>query len=125
MTTLSCSGGLPFPTWLTLLMAVVALVAPVVVAVAIYRRAQVRAAAEPPTPVTARAGRWGGLEIAAVALLGLGSFLLPGVGPLLGLVLVYLSAQWTTREKVIATAIAIVPSLLLVVGVFSLSAGGL
>ncbi|MEO8469393.1 MAG: hypothetical protein ABI573_06960 [Chloroflexota bacterium] len=49
---------------------------------------------------------WGGLEVAAVLLLTLGSALL-FVGPTIGLVLVWLSNRWTTREKTIATLIVL------------------
>jgi hypothetical protein len=60
---------------------------------------------------------WGAVEIIAVLLLTVGSFLLPFVGPLIGLVFVWVSTQWTTRQKGIATAMVIgvfaVPVLLL------------
>ncbi len=121
----SCSGGLPLPTLVTVALVAVLLLAPVVVAVVLYRRAQARAALEPAVAVPERTGRWGGLEIAAVVLLGLGSFVMPLVGPLVGLVLVYVSQQWTSTEKVVATLLAFLPPVLLVLAGLSLSVGGL
>ena len=89
----------------------VAVVAAVVVAVLLLRRAQRRAALEPPRP--AGASPWGGLEVAAVLLLALGGFVVPVVGPAVGLVLVWCSSRWTGREKAVATALSVVPLLLL------------
>lgn len=62
----------------------------------------------------APAGRsgWGGTEIAAVLLLTLGAIFLPIIGPLLGLVFVWASTHWTTRQKTIATAIVVVLAML-------------
>ena len=54
----------------------------------------------------------GGVEIVAILLLTVGAFLLPVVGPALGLIFVWLSTQWNTRDKLIATAIAVVLFLL-------------
>jgi uncharacterized membrane protein len=62
---------------------------------------------------------WGGLEIAAVLLLTVGAFLLPLFGPALGLVLVWLSTRWTTREKVIASVIVVVIFVLPVLGLLA------
>jgi len=83
------------------------LVAPFVVGGILLRRARLRADAEPWVPVAPTSGssRWGGLEIAAVLLLGLGSFLIPVVGPIAGLVCAWASTAWTSREKWIATAV--------------------
>lgn len=64
-----------------------------------------------PGSATARSG-WGGTEIAAVLLLTLGAVLLPIIGPLLGLIFVWASTQWTTRQKSIATAIVVVLAML-------------
>jgi hypothetical protein len=91
---------------------VAAVVLPVVVAVVLLRRARARAGAEPPEPVPP-SGAWGGLEIAAVLVLGLGSFVVPVVGTLVGLGLVWASPRWTGRQKAVATALAAVPVLLL------------
>jgi hypothetical protein len=52
--------------------------------------------------------QWGFAEIAAVAFLTVGAVFLPIVGPLIGLAFVWVSAQWTTRQKWIATAIVVV-----------------
>lgn len=106
----TCSGGLPAFVGIPLVL--FALVAPFVVAVVLYRRARRRADAEPPVPRGAGGSGWGGLEIAAVVLLGLGSFVLPLVGPLVGLVLVFSSQRWSGREKGIATALTLLPGLL-------------
>ncbi len=72
-----------------------------------------------PTPAStlgpsAAAGRsaWSGTEIAAVLLLTLGAVFLPFIGPLLGLIFVWASIQWTTRQKLIATAIVLVLEML-------------
>jgi len=83
------------------------LVAPFVVGGVLLRRARLRADREPWIPVAPSSGssRWGGLEIAAVLLLGLGSFLIPVVAPIAGLVCAWASTAWTSREKWIATAI--------------------
>jgi hypothetical protein len=50
---------------------------------------------------------WGPVEIVALLLLTVGAVLLPVVGPFVGLVFVWLSGQWTTRNKLIATAIVV------------------
>jgi hypothetical protein len=82
-------------------------VLPIVVAGVLLMRARRRADAEPPIVVTPGAPtRWGGLEIAAVLLIGLGAFVLPVIGIVAGLVCAWLSDQWTRTEKWIATAIA-------------------
>lgn len=69
-------------------------------------------------------GSWGALEILAILFLTLGSIFLPIVGPLVGLVFVWGSGRWTTREKRISTLIVllllILPVLLLVGAGFSL-----
>jgi len=56
------------------------------------------------------AGRmpWGGVEIAAILLLTVGGVFLPFVGPLIGLIFVWMSLQWTTRQKTIATGIVVI-----------------
>ena len=58
------------------------------------------AGAAPPQAVR----RWGAVEIAAILFLTVG-VLVPIIGPVLGLLLVWLSSRWTTRDKVIATGI--------------------
>lgn len=52
---------------------------------------------------TAAGSPWTSVEIAAVALLALGGFVIPVVGPLVGLVLVWSSKAWTRKEKSVAT----------------------
>ena len=51
--------------------------------------------------------RWGGVEIGAAALMTVGMILLPVVGPLLGVGLAWLSSYWTTREKMVVTAVVL------------------
>ena len=58
---------------------------------------------------------WGPVEIIALLLLTAGAVLLPVIGPLIGLVLVWASSQWTTRNKLIGTAIVLVLYLLPIV----------
>jgi hypothetical protein len=119
--TTTCTGfalhpGLGIPVFLFVV------IAPIVVAGWLYSRARARAALEPPVEVVVAAPRttspWGGLEIAAVVLLAAGAFVLPGIGPVVGLVLAWSSTAWTTREKWVATAIAagglLIPLVLLV-----------
>ena len=98
------------------------LVAPFVVGGILLRRARLRADREPWVPVTPPSGssRWGGLEIAAVLLLGLGSFLIPVVAPIAGLVCAWASTAWTSREKWIATAVVGCGLLLPVVAVVAI-----
>ena len=55
---------------------------------------------------------WGGTEIVAVLLLTVGAVFLPIIGPLLGLIFVWASTQWTPRQKSIATAIVFVLAML-------------
>ncbi len=86
------------------------------------------AAAAPVTPVwqtgppgqqpwpAPRVSPWGGLEIAAVLLLTAGTVVVPVVGPLVGLVLAWVSERWTRREKVVATVLTMLPVAVLVAG---------
>ena len=76
-----------------------------------------------PGSATGRSG-WGGTEIAAVLLLTLGAIFLPIIGPLLGLIFVWASAQWTTRQKSIATAIVVVLAMLPIILLLGVRAGG-
>ena len=112
----SCvSSGWSLPPWLGLTLFVAWVIVPILVAGVLVMRARRRADAEPLVPVTVSprgTTRWGGLEIAAVLLLSVGSFVAPVVGPVAGLVCAWLSDQWTRTEKWIATAIG---SLVLVV----------
>ena len=65
-----------------------------------------------PTAPTGSTSPWGGLEITIVLLLGVGTFVLPVICPLVGLILLQSSTRWTPRQKRIGTAIAVVPVLL-------------
>jgi uncharacterized membrane protein len=83
--------------------------------------------ADPPTwsrgaagPAAAAPG-WGAAEIAAILLLTIGAIALPLIGPAIGLVLVWLSTRWTTREKLVATVIVVV---IFVVPIIVLLGGG-
>lgn len=76
---------------------------------------EIVAAAEPPSTV-ARAGR---LEIAAVIAL-----VVPFLGWILGLALVAVSHVWSSRQKTIGIALALVPILLPAVGLTLASADG-
>jgi hypothetical protein len=64
---------------------------------------------------------WGATEIIALLLLTIGWVLLPLIGPLIGLALMWYSARWTRRQKLIATGIVLV---LLVVPILGLLAVG-
>ena len=126
-TTTTCTG-FAFDPAVGIPLFLFVLVAPIVVAGWLYSRARARAALEPPTIVVvgARSGAiresaWGTLELAAVFFLAAGALLLPVVGPLIGIVLVWTSQAWTSREKAIATAIGF-GGLLLPVLVFALVA---
>lgn len=78
----------------------------------------------PAMPASAvRRSGWGAVEIVAILLLTLGSLLLPIVGPLLGLIFVWASAQWTTRQKLIATAIVVLLVVLPIAGLLAVRAG--
>lgn len=126
MTVETCTGTvLPWPVLLAT--AVVAVVGPVLVAVFLLRRARARAAQEPPVQRAARSGGgspWGGLEIVAVVLLAIGPFLAPVVASAVAVVLVWCSPQWSSGEKAVGTALALVPAALLAAG-FLLSFLGL
>lgn len=80
-------------------------------------------AASQPTEAIRASSRWGAVEIGALLLLTVGAILLPFVGPLLGLVFVWISIQWTTRQKTIATIIVVALLMLPVLLVFAASAG--
>jgi uncharacterized membrane protein len=68
---------------------------------------------------TETASRWGPTEIAAILFLTVGAFVAPILGPVAGLVLVWVSKRWTRREKTIATAIAVVVVIVPILGVLS------
>ena len=64
-------------------------------------------AAAPPTGPNVARTQWGAVEIVALLLLTVGAVLLPFVGPPLGLVFTWLSAQWTRRHKLVSSAIVL------------------
>lgn len=66
---------------------------------------------------------WGGTEVAAILLLTLGAIFLPIIGPLLGLIFVWASTQWTTRQKLIGTAIVVVLAILPIILLLGVQAG--
>lgn len=76
-----------------------------------------------PAAAAARPPAWGALEVAAILLLTAGALLLPVVGPVIGLVLVWLSRSWTAREKVIVTVLVGLVFVLPVVGFFAAGSG--
>lgn len=78
----------------------------------------------PPTHVVVeRRSGWGAAEVAAIAFLTVGAVILPIIGPLIGLVFVWGSTQWTTRQKLVATAIVVVLMLLPVLLLLGVSVG--
>jgi hypothetical protein len=75
-----------------------------------------RLAGAAPVQVVVQPGSpWGGLEVAAVLLLTVGLFVVPVVGPLVGIVLAWTSPRWTRREKTVATVWAVLPAVALAV----------
>jgi hypothetical protein len=74
-------------------------------------------------PAAARSP-WGAVEIAAVLLLTVGAIFLPLIGPLLGLVFVWMSVQWTNRQKTIATVIVVLVMFLPIFLLLGVRAGG-
>ena len=61
--------------------------------------------------------------MAATLFLTVGAIFLPVVGPLIGIVLVWLSATWTMRQKWIATLIVVVLLVVPVIGLMSVAGG--
>ncbi len=80
-------------------------------------------ATAPPTGPNVARGPWGAVEIVALLLLTIGAVLLPFVGPLIGLGFVWLSAQWTRRQKTVATAIVLTLLVLPILLLFAARAG--
>jgi uncharacterized membrane protein len=64
-------------------------------------------------------GGVGAVEIAAILLLTLGAFLLPVIGPVIGLVFVWLSSAWSTRMKVTVTAIVLAVVVIPILGLLA------
>lgn len=77
---------------------------------------------EPQVEIVERSG-WGATELAAILFLTVGAVLLPIIGPIIGIVLVWASSQWTTRQKWIATAIVLILLFLPVLLLFAARAG--
>ena len=101
--------------WIAIPLTLLLVVAPVVVAVVLYRIARRRAAQAPPTvgPGSgAGSSAWGPLEVAAVVLLGIGGLVVPFVGAAVGLALACASPRWSVRDKVVAAALALLPAVL-------------
>jgi uncharacterized membrane protein len=63
---------------------------------------------------------WGAAEIIAVLGLTVGTFVLPIIGPVVGLVFAWASERWTSREKWVATALTVLPVIVLAIGALSL-----
>lgn len=78
-----------------------------------------------PAPAVApeRRPQWGLIEVGAILFLTLGAYFLPVVGPIIGLVLVWLSSEWTTRQKTVASVIALVLLVLPILLLLGLTAG--
>jgi hypothetical protein len=115
-------SGLVLSAWVGIPLILFWLIAPIVVAVVLFKRAAARAATEPPVPITIEqldAARWGGLEIAAVLLLSVGTFVVPIIAPIAGLALAWTSNAWTRTEKVVATALSLGAVLLGLFGFFA------
>jgi hypothetical protein len=53
---------------------------------------------------------WGPVEIFAVLLLSVGSFLLPVIGPISGIVLLWVSTRWTRTQKVAGSLLGLMPA---------------
>jgi len=68
--------------------------------------------------------RWGVVEVITVLALTAGAFIVPVVGPLVGICFAWASARWTRREKVVATVLTLLPLVALSLGaVASMSTG--
>lgn len=115
--------GFAFPSYLGIPLFFAWLVLPFLVGGILLGRARRRADAEPPVLVTGTSP-WGGLEIAAVLLLALGGFLLPGIATIAGLVCTWVSAAWTAADKWIATLIAAAGLLLPLLVILLFRTGG-
>jgi hypothetical protein len=112
---LACTTSSVGPGWVGPAVAVLLVVASLAVAVLLLRVARRRAAEQPvvgaPYALAPAASPWGGLELAGVLVLGLGGFLVPVVGPLVGLALVAASSRWTRAQKLIAAGLCVLPLL--------------
>ena len=75
------------------------------------------ASGPPPSP-------WGTLEILAVLSLILGTFVVPIVAPIVGLLLAWTSARWTRHEKLVASVVTLLPLAILALGAAIFTASG-
>lgn len=120
----SCSGFALSGGWGIAVLALW-LLAPLIVAVWLWRSAQTAVAAEAPVVPGRGPGGWGALEVAGVVLLCVGGFVVPVVAPLVGLGLVLASSSWSARQRNIAGALVLVPLalcvLLVVLAVMTMS----
>lgn len=64
-----------------------------------------------PATASSWASVWGPVEIIAVLMLSAGGVVMPLIGLVVGLVLVWVSGQWTRPQKLVATGLAMVPGL--------------
>ena len=60
---------------------------------------------------------WTGREAAAVGFLAAGGLLFPVIGPMLALVLVWLSSRWTRGQKALGSLLAAYPLILVIVAI--------
>jgi uncharacterized membrane protein len=81
------------------------------------------AAAEVAAPVASPGRAWGAIEVAAILLLFPGAIVLPVVGPMVGIGLLWLSTAWSTRVKVVVTVIAVLLAVLPVALVLGVGSG--
>ena len=74
-------------------------------------------------PMASPGRAWGALEVASILLLFPGAIVLPVVGPLVGIGLLWLSTAWSTRVKVVVTVIAVLLAVLPVALVLGVGSG--
>jgi uncharacterized membrane protein len=77
----------------------------------------------PPSTAHERRSQWGLVEVGAILLLTVGAIFLPIVGPMIGLLLVWISTEWTTPQKWIATGIVLILLLVPVLLLLGVSGG--
>jgi hypothetical protein len=77
----------------------------------------------PAPDATDRRAGWGPVEVGAILFLTVGAIFLPIVGPMIGLMLVWLSAEWSPRQKWIATLIVVILLFFPVLLLLGVSAG--
>lgn len=75
------------------------------------------------SPVASAQPGVGAIEIIAILLLTLGGFLLPLIGPVIGLAFVWLSPAWSTRVKLVVSAVVIGVLVLPILGLLSVGSG--